>query len=446
LGVAASVALLVSVVRRRAWRSREFFFVLATLFVVAVVYGCPGIAEGMHRVLPLVAHHRFRLLLTMLLAIQAACVVDRMERRPMLIGVAVAAVLLAAPFALVAIPDHARMLSAVRAVVPSVVVLALALASLRTRIFLLVAVIFEIWSVTYVWSPPLREETLYPSTPFIDALQRIKANDREPFRIAGWYSTFFPNASAIYGFEDVRVHDPMANANYLAFLNDTAGYKAWDYFAHWTNIDTPLLDYLNVRYVLIDDPRVPVDRERYELVYEGVDGRIFRNRHALPRFFPVRNVIPEFRREPFRERLLHHDDWANTALLDRLKLESPRMHDDFFAPRAKDAPLATSKIVRASNADYRIAVSAPRWSLVVSSIPWWPGWKVARNGKRVEPIRVNGLFLGFAVPPGASDVRVWYAPATFWISAWIALATLLTIGICGSVVRVRRYRRASESA
>jgi uncharacterized membrane protein YfhO len=101
------------------------------------------------------------------------------------------------------------------------------------------------------------------------------------------------------------------------------------------------------------------------------------------------------------------------------------------------AALATSNIVAVQPADYRIDVHAPRWSLVVSSIPWWPGWKVERNGKRVDPIRVNGLFLGFAVPPGESNVHVWYAPWTFWGGVWVAMATLLILAVTALKRRAR---------
>jgi len=446
-GIVSWVALLVSVIRRRAWRSREAFFVLATVFVFGVMMAWPVLGEAVHVVLPLVAHHRFRLLLNMLLAIQTACVIQRMqdgERAPVLIGVAVVAATMLAMFTLVEFPEPKWLHSALLAAIPSVVVLLMAIfAATRNSqpatVLLLVAVIAEIWCVTYIWSPPLREELMYPRTPMLEALEKLRT--KEPFRVAGWGATFFPNTNVMYGFEDIRVHDPMAYAKYMNFLQYAAGYDTKPYFAMWLNLETTLLDYLNVKYVLVDDPNVTFDPLRYELVYSGIDGRILRNRTVLPRFYPARNVIMDFRREVFYPRLLKHTDWAQTALLDDLKLESQQMHDDFFKPRPAGSPLATSKIVKTGTADYRIHVRAPRWSLVVSSIPWWPGWKVERNGKRVDPIRVNGLFLGFAVPPGETDVRVWYAPWTFWAGVWIALATIVALLVIPSVARDLGGRR-----
>lgn len=439
LGIASWVALLVSVIRRRAWRSREMFFVVATVFVFGTMMAWPGLGEGVHLVMPLVAHHRFRLLLCMLLAIQSACVIQRLqdgERVPLLVGLGVVAATLVAALMLMDFPESKWLHSALLAAIPSAAVIVIAtIAARATRnsqpatFLLLVAVIADVWSITYVWSPPLPETMMYPRTPLITALEKLKSD--EPFRIAGWGAAFFPNNAAMFGFEDIRVHDPMANAKYMGFLKLAADYESWEYFAMWKNTQTPLLDYLNVKYMLLDDPNIWFDGARWETVYSGADGRIIRNRTVLPRFYPVRNVILEFRDEVFYPRLKDHKDWAHTALLDDLKLETPQMHDDFFNPRPESSPLATSRIVDAKNADYRVKVSAPRWSLVVSSIPWWPGWKIERNGQRVDPIRVNGLFLGFAVPPGESDVRVWYSPWTYWVGVWMAAATAATLLVAG---------------
>jgi uncharacterized membrane protein YfhO len=96
--------------------------------------------------------------------------------------------------------------------------------------------------------------------------------------------------------------------------------------------------------------------------------------------------------------------------------------------------VAVAKVIEASPTAYRVTTTAPRWSLVVSSIPAWPGWKIERNGKKIDPIRVNGAFLGFAVPPGRSDVRVYYSPWTWWVGLGLAgLGVLVLIGLIGRI-------------
>jgi hypothetical protein len=217
------------------------------------------------------------------------------------------------------------------------------------------------------------------------------------------------------------------------------GYDAANYFAPWPDVETHFLDYLNVRF-LITSPGAPMRDPRWLLRYDGGDGRIFENTGVLPRFYPVRNVIIDFNDDRFYHNLRDmNEKWPHTGLLEELELENQRQHDDFFNARPADAPVATSEIIEAGPSDYRIHVRAPRYTLMVSSIPYWPGWKVERNGARAEPLRVNGGFLGFAVPAGELDVRVWYDPWTYRFGLIIAAATAL--GLIGWAFRRRDLRR-----
>jgi hypothetical protein len=212
-----------------------------------------------------------------------------------------------------------------------------------------------------------------------------------------------------------------------------------NYHPRYESPNESVLDYLNTRYLLQDPYDEMPDPAHWKLVHEGIDGKIFENLRFLPRFFAVRNVVIDFRDTEFLGRLQRHEDWANTALLDELELESPQQRDDFFKPRPEDAPLAVARITSADPTSYRMHVSAPRWSLVVSSIPWWPGWKVTRNGKTVQPIRVNGAFLGFAVPPGETDVHVHYSPWTWWAGIGLAgVGVIVLVSLSRAKTRDKR--------
>lgn len=361
---------------------------------------------------------------------------------PMLVGAAAAAVCIGYAFRAVGFPSEAWRHSALIASIPSLAVLGLALAFALTRrnmalVALGAAVTIELFSLFRGWSPPVPSTELAPPTPMIRKLQTIAAETpaTQPFRIAGMGAMLFPNTNALFGLEDVRAHDPMINERYVQFLAKTAGYNPQEYIAMLHDADAPVLDFLNVRFVL-DDPGREKDLSRYRVVYDGPDGRIFENLRVLPRFYAVRNVLLEYDDARFDEKLSAHRDWANTALVEFGDVETPRMRDDLFGPKSEGSPVADTRILSATPTDYRIRVEAPRWSLIVSSIPWWRGWTVTRNGNVIEPIRVNGAFLGFAVPPGTTDVRVRYAPWTFRAGAGIALVTL--VGLIAGVERARR--------
>ena len=62
------------------------------------------------------------------------------------------------------------------------------------------------------------------------------------------------------------------------------------------------------------------DTERYPTVYEGRDGRIFRNNDALPRFFAPDIVILEFKGDNYTHKLAAQKDFSNTAIVKKLPI------------------------------------------------------------------------------------------------------------------------------
>lgn len=436
LGIAAWIALLIHVCAHRKWRSMEMFFVVITPLILGVILSWPVIDDAFHLVFQLAANARMRLFLALFLAMQTAALIDLLPRdkRTLRIAFGITAALLFVIYVSTPFASAEQSGVALQALLPSFVVLGLAalIAQFKTEkqqyfatLAVLVALVAELWIVGRSWNPVISNEWMYPKTPLLRALDELKAKDTEPYRIVGNGPTMFPNSSAVYGYEDVRAHDPMANGRYIRLLSLITKYDEKNYFAEWKEWDKRFLDFLNVKYVITSwRGELP---PRYRLVYDGNDGRIFENTGVLPRFFPARNVLLNFNDAGFENNLLSHDDWDVTAHLNELDVEAEQMKDDFFKPRPDSAPMATTRILEAKATSYRIHVKAPRWTLVVSSIPWWPGWKVERNGARVQPIEVNGGFLGFAVPEGELDVRVWYDPWTFRFGAIVSLATILAL-------------------
>jgi hypothetical protein len=425
------IAVLVHVVRARRWRTLEAFLVLATLLSLGVIFSWPLISEAIHFVLPIAAHARFRLLLVLLMAVQTAAALDaaRQTRVPLLIGIGVVVathiwMLSPAHFA----TDDLRW-NAALAMVPGLAVLAIAIFAWRPamQIALLAGVFATAWIGIRDWNPPVPEKWMYPETPLLKSLAELRQKAGEPSRIVGQGAMLFPHSQAVFGLEDIRVHDPMSNSRYRDFLRATSRFEAAEeYFAMWTDLETSVLDFLNVRYVLHDDLGVKLDESRYKLVYDGADGRIYENRHVLPRFYAVRNVVIEFDHQRFKQRVREMEGkWSHTALLEFLDNQTPQIEADLFHPRPEGSPLAKAQIVSFSPTEYRIDVDAPRYSLVAGSIPWWPGWRIEAGGKELENIRVNGAFTGFLVPPGKHHVRVWYAPASWTYSVIAQLATVV---------------------
>ena len=152
--------------------------------------------------------------------------------------------------------------------------------------------------------------------------------------------------------------------------------RDWDastYIEKWSDPESPLLDALNVRWILTErDVTLP-----HKLIYDGPDGRIFENERALPRFYA-----------PNGSRIV---------------------------------------ITHASGDAYELQVNASQPTLIESSVAFWPGWKVTHNGDEIDVLRVNRAFVGFVVPPGAGLVRVRYVPLSFWGGLAIAMLTIVVL-------------------
>jgi hypothetical protein len=445
LGVVGWFGLLFALIRDRTWREPTTFYLLMTPPLIGVVLGWPGFTDIIHK-LPLysmAANSRLRVAICWFLAVLAGEVVELLLRRrvrtPMLFGLSAVTFLLLLLFVITNFPTHDRFINAVMTTMPRAAVLIAALfltiSTVRTQRYaaaaLVIAVFVDLWSTTWGWYPKFPKHRVYPITPLIAELRNRAANPELneiiPHRITGTSAAFFPNSASMFGLDDIRAHDPMAFGRVLGALRVYTGYTSDQYFGFLQNIDDPFLDYLNVRYI-VTSPVENYRSERFREVYSDADGKIYQNRDALPRFYAPRNVFVEFDDVKRTQMIVEHRDWRDSVVLKRLPSQMiERIYDDLFKARPPDAPVATVRILAARTREFRLDVTAPRWTLVIGSQPNWPGWRIYRGKERLKQIEVNGAFMGFLVPPGRSDIRVIYVPRTFYVGTQIALATLAAL-------------------
>jgi hypothetical protein len=211
-----------------------------------------------------------------------------------------------------------------------------------------------------------------PPLPIVDALRAHAP--REPFRVSGISWTLMPNSAAQYGLEDVRGSDPMAFASYDRFLRRfTAPELGWIPLIGDAN--RPELDFLNVRFLFGEPDASPGGIWR--LIYRGVDGTLWENPVAHPRFF------------------------AHGAEVRNLQSGAP--------------------------AEFTMTVVASSPALVESSEVLAPGRRVYVGDRRVPMRHIDDTFIGFEVPAGTSEVRVVYRPMSFYVSCVVALLTILAL-------------------
>jgi hypothetical protein len=281
--------------------------------------------------------------------------------------------------------------------------------------------------VLFVGQRTLEEARVHPSYParaFYPPLPLLAPVPRgQPVRIAGVHYVLTPNAAALYGLEDVRGYSPMA----FGPLAETFGLWCVPLPAFYNRVDdptAPFLAFLNARYVLAP-PGYPAP-EGWKVTAEDRGGRLFENPRALPRVFVPRHL-------------------AWTA--------DPRMHlqvmqtiwdfaNDGVAGRARPGPLAWRdngeadvRIVSYAAERIVMAIDARTETFVGTSIPGWPGWRLAIDGKDAPLVFFNRAFLGFEVPPGRHEAVLRYLPDGFVYGAAITLGTLV---LCAGLLLHRR--------
>jgi hypothetical protein len=174
----------------------------------------------------------------------------------------------------------------------------------------------------------------------------------------------------------------------------------------------PALAFLGVRWYLA--PPQAIDLEGVRLVHRGADATVFELPAALPRLYVPRHVT------------IHADPAAAVAAGRALA----DFAEEATAVAAPEAGLAAGTSVanpasRVEGLDVagrriRARVVAPGPTLVASSQPAIPGWRVEVDGERVEPLSIHGAFLGVAVPAGEHRVEMVYAPVSWRVGLWLA--------------------------
>nr|MDQ5873051.1 YfhO family protein [Acidobacteriota bacterium] len=254
--------------------------------------------------------------------------------------------------------------------------------------------------------PTFPERAFYPDLPVLEKIPK-----GEPWRTAPIGYVFPPNISTMYELEDVRGYVSLT----LASLAETFPIWCVARPVEWNRVadpTTPFLSFLNVRYVVA--PLAYAPPAGWKVLDEGREGRVIENPKVLPRAFAPRVV--RYENDPAR------------------RIDLLRQIRDFAAEGIVDGPPGSADPVVNGPADIRITryvggdlgleIEARSETIVGTSIPRWPGWKLTLDGRRAPLLGYNHAFLGFRVPPGRHTAELRYRPDGFTRGAAVSGATL----------------------
>jgi len=196
----------------------------------------------------------------------------------------------------------------------------------------------------------------------------------------------------------------------------------------------PLLDMLNVKYVLTEKP---TDLKGLSWVLDGPEtSKLYENQYYLPRAFlaeqfEVLKSDQEFARA-FHELTF---DPRRTVLLEK---EPVRYLELKKKPKVPDLQSAV-KILTLENNRIVLKVDTPEAAFLFMSETHYPGWKAYVDDREEEILRANYVFRAIPMGPGSHLIEVVYEPLTFRIGLAVSLLTIVIL-LAAWTIHGRRRR------
>jgi hypothetical protein len=247
------------------------------------------------------------------------------------------------------------------------------------------------------------------------------------------------------GLEDVQGYNPIQSARYVSFLRAVNDGIAQDY--HDGNIlpaglNSPLLDLLNVRYIVVPGT-VPPGRpdlfhlwQRYPVVFVGDDLRVLERPSALPRAW----IVHEARTVP--------DDAALAALAagEVDPTQVALLAEELPALSAPANPAADAVTVEREDGNgLTLTTTTDAAGLLTLSEVYDPGWNAYVDGERVDLLRANYTFRAVPIPAGTHSVELRYEPESLRYGLAISIATALLLAAIFVAAIYRRFGRRARS-
>jgi O-antigen/teichoic acid export membrane protein len=255
--------------------------------------------------------------------------------------------------------------------------------------------------------------------------------------------TFNANGGWPYGMQDVRGYDSIILKQYADYMgvieaqNETQ-FNRIQPITTYGGLDSPMLDLLNVKYVLTD-PDVPIESPKYKLVYDA-EVKVYENLGVLPRAFTMSIGCETITDDPLAA-LKQHDPRSTVIVekpADRSGAENP-----------------VCALQAANVVDYQIndvvlktQVDQPSWLVLNDTyFTGWLAYNVQADGteKEVPIYRAYGNFRAVPIEAGESTVHFKYSPMSFKLGlfisfmAWMIVIFLLAIWLWRLAYREEKH-------
>jgi O-antigen/teichoic acid export membrane protein len=255
---------------------------------------------------------------------------------------------------------------------------------------------------------------------------------------------FNANSGWLFGFEDIRGYDSMIPKQYTDYMKliEPQGQLEFNRIqplASWDALHSPLLDVLNVKYVITSEW---IESPKYTAVWEGEGVRIFENVGAVPRAYtlPAGSLVVV---DDALAALTEYDPRQHVVVEegDLTGLEQTTFAN--LSGLSEPANYTSAEVEAYSNIEVVVTAVTDQPSFLILNDSYFPGWKAFvrplngddRDEFEAPVSRVNGNFRGVLLDEGEWQVRFRYSPITFQLgglaSALGVLVILFSLGVWG---------------
>jgi len=272
----------------------------------------------------------------------------------------------------------------------------------------------DLFLVGNSFNPTVAPEEMLPTPSVIRFLQQ----DQSVYRVCGTGLILYPNIGMVWSLPDVRGYDTVVPNRYMALVNRIEGHYQYHFHSLFTRADAPLLDLLNVKYLLTDQE----PGEKWELVYKGEGTvRVYRNRNVLPRAFVV-----------YRAEIVENSDKSLERLLDKqfnfreqVILEQPPPNWSEPEQTPATAPEVRFRVYEPNRVILDVRTEAD--GLLVLTDNYAPGWQAFLDTKPIPIYIADHAFRAVVVPAGQHRVEFVYRPPSFYAGATLSLLTAISL-------------------
>jgi uncharacterized membrane protein YfhO len=184
----------------------------------------------------------------------------------------------------------------------------------------------------------------------------------------------------------------------------------------------PLLDLLNVKYVLTEKP---VDIQGFSWILDGPGtSKLYENHRSLPRAFLVKQFqVLNSDQEYARAFIELTFDPGSTILLDGAPTRFLEQEKKPTVPNLESAV----RVVTYENNRIVLEVDSPEAAFLFMSEAHYPGWKAYVDGREEEILRADYVFRAIPVGPGTHRVEVVIEPLSFKIGLAVTVLTMVLL-------------------